>query len=151
MITCAANGFRYVGGTTMPIEKRFRGHITALRSGTSKCRLLQACADLYGVESLSLTVIKEFPPEQVPAREAEAIARLKPELNIQSHPEKQADRGGYGMVVEYAGQKYSPAELGKTFSISPQLIRSRWARGLKEDDLVAPPHRTKRKQYTKHR
>lgn len=119
MILCKPTGEFYIGGTTLPFETRFSAHRSRLRSGKFRSTLLQEAVRLYGIDQFEFRPLKEFPPEEVALREAEAIRRLKPALNIKK-----------------------PGYDGTEGSIHVETIRARRKRGVPEDRLFDPPHRT---------
>jgi len=141
----------YVGGTTMLFEKRFDRHRAMLRRGDGP-RLLQACYDLYGEENLSFEPLKAFPPEEVAAREKEAIEHLKPDLNIYLQPTHIARPRGRSRAAEtfvHGGVEHTAQTLAEVTGLKASTIHARRLRGLTGAALVASPHRGPRKTYTR--
>lgn len=146
-------GWLYVGGTTQSFKDRFSQHRRDMRRGTAP-RKLQAVADLFGVDDIEFSPIKEFPAEEVSDREAEAIARLAPKLNSYgsadrplTHQREAKASIGY---LEHNGRCVTPAQLARETGLSAQVLVYRYRKGLRDEDLVKPPHKAKRKPYTRH-
>lgn len=81
-ILCIPTDELYVGGTRLPIGRRFSVHVRKLRAGRSPSPLLQAAWDKYGEAAFEFIPLKTFSIEEVDKREREAIERLKPTLNL---------------------------------------------------------------------
>lgn len=139
---------RYVGGTKIPFAQRFSVHQAALRSATAP-RLLQAAHDLYGMAALEFTVLETVAPEDVAQREQEAIAELKPELNLHGFSDNTRFRlargkSGEAFSIMFRGRKRTLAQIASETGLSHQTLRSRVKRGLHGEDLAAPLHRARR-------
>jgi hypothetical protein len=153
MIKCRNNGMFYIGGTTYTFEERFGAHRSCMNQGKSAPRL-QACFELYGPESLEFIPLKEFPPEEVAAREAEAIETLKPQLNTYKTDRPRRWPPRYlrtAKLYEVNGEMLSVPDLAKRYGIEEATIYTRAQRGLRGNALVAPKHRAPRKPYTRHK
>lgn len=147
MIECTTNGMRYVGGTTLSFAHRFNSHRSALKSGIAP-RLLQAAYDLYGLDALRFTELEELPPDKVSARESEVIAELQPELNIHGPSERARFRlasNGSTFTTLFRGKTMTLAQISQETGLSAQMLRARIKRGFRDEELVAPPHRLRRK------
>ena len=81
MITCVANGRRYVGSAYWSIRRRKNVHWSCLRKGRGN-RHIQACWSKYGEESFVCTVLELCPRELCIEREQFWMDKLKPELNV---------------------------------------------------------------------
>lgn len=82
MITCNANGKRYVGSTRTKFCERFSCHKNRLKRRKHSNRKMLACAKKYGIGSFEFSVIEECEPQKAYEREQHWINELKPELNI---------------------------------------------------------------------
>lgn len=147
MIRCKAVGKYYIGGTTLSFQKRFTEHRTALAGGYAP-RMLQACHDLFGLESLEFLPLRTLNPDEVAAREREAIAELQPELNIYG---VRARSGGSGGSIEINGRRMTLAQASKMSGVDARTISYRKLRGLTDEALIAPPHKAPRKPYVRHK
>ena len=147
MIRCRRNGMYYIGGTTLSFVDRFDRHRSALRRQKAP-RLLQACHDLYGMGSLEFLVLKAFPPEEVADREAQAIAELKPDLNVYG-VRKGLPRGARAEPVQHLvdGELLTLGEMVKRSGLASATIRARMLRGLTGSELLKPAYKTVRKAY----
>lgn len=142
LIVCRPTGEQYVGGTKVSFGTRFTAHRTQLRRGVCSVPKLQEAHDKYGMEALAFIPLKAFPPEEIAAREREAIEFLKPALNT----------CGVGGRASYArwepivvgGQQMTVTEAARRYGLEPNTIRLRIKRGLSGDDLIAPPHKAPR-------
>lgn len=73
MITCTSNGRFYVGQSS-DIRRRWKEHRATLRRGTHANRIMQACFEKYGMESMQFDVLRNCAPEQLNEEELAAIA-----------------------------------------------------------------------------
>ena len=144
IIRCKTNNKIYVGATRKSFAERFEMHRRALQNQLpSAPRLLQACHDLYGMESLEFTPIREFPVDEVFRREIEAIQTLRPELNEKvefTNP----------VPVDTLPEGFASIEdVAEAAGVTPRAIYLRVARGLQGDALLQGKHRAPRKSYTR--
>ena len=125
-IECVPTGELYIGSTTMTPRFRFYNHKTDLKHGRGS-PLLQAAYNAHGWESLRLVPMKEFPDDQVRERETEAIAKVKPALNMKELNDP------------------SVYEQGRAAGVSKALLHSRALRGLTGAELISPPYANKKR------
>lgn len=147
LIRCRVSGLKYVGGTKHGFEERFAWHITALRCGKA-ARKLQACYDLYGPDNLDFIPLKEFPADEVHEREREAIADLKPELNIYGVI---ARSGAPVTKYQVGDRQLTVTEIAAEAGVHEDTIRARIARGLTDTALIRGKHAAPRKPYVRRR
>jgi group I intron endonuclease len=83
MITCSANGARYVG-SSVNIDGRVSGHLKSLRAGSHQNVIMQRTWDKYGGETFSCSILEETEStrECLLDREQHYIDTLGPEMNI---------------------------------------------------------------------
>ena len=146
MVECTANGMRYIGGTKMSFAQRFDAHRFMLRSGEGP-RLLQAAYDLYGPEALRFTVMETLTADEVHAREKELIASLEPELNMQGNIARSSFRLTHNKTAttfQHKGKETTFPLLAKECGLSAGVLRARYLKGLRDDQLVAPKHKARR-------
>lgn len=151
MIRCRQNGWYYIGGTTLPFPVRFDAHRSMLRRGKGP-RLLQACYDLHGEDGFDFVPLKTLPPHEVAAKEAEAIATLKPDLNIYGSDKHRAQPRGRSLNVPtyvVRGENLTTAEIAQRYGLKHATVRKRVQRGMFGDDLAAPSHGAPRKPYVR--
>lgn len=147
MIRCAATGERYIGGTTLPFDVRFARWRTMLGRGKGPSAL-QLAWDDYS-DTFEFVALKEFPPEEVHARELEAIEKLKPTLNTY------LPTGAVRAISRVAqhdvgnGRRMTVREITREFGLSADLIYERCRQGLIGTDLIAPKYKAPRKAYTR--
>jgi hypothetical protein len=145
MIRCRSTGEYYIGATARTFSQRFVEHRTQLGRGVCSIPLLQDRATRYGVSDLEFVPLKEFPPSELAAREQEALALLKPVLNICYVRAK----GSYQRwdKIEIEGSLYTVTEAARAFGVLARTIRMRIERGLTGTSLIARPHEAPRKPY----
>ena len=153
MVECLATNELYVGSTHMSFDERFRLHRSSLACGGGP-PLLQDRYNQYGIEAFRFTGLKEFPPEQLARREAQAMEILRPTLctNI-PRPELSGDLKRYRLkhgialdapryapraLGEVDGVRYSVADIAKKFNLTEQLVRGRIAAGKSGWHLIKP-------------
>jgi group I intron endonuclease len=73
MITCLANGRFYIGQSTN-IQRRWKGHRSALQRGTHANRILQGCFARHGMNCLKFEVLRECKAANLDKEEQAAIA-----------------------------------------------------------------------------
>lgn len=117
--------------------------MSALRYGQAP-KLLQAHYDQHGPDCFEFSILKEFPPDQVHEREREAIAALRPELNIYGSRPR-----ALTALHDVAGETLSVAQIASRAGVGEETIRARLERGLSGEALLAPKHRCPRKPYTR--
>lgn len=118
-IRCIPTGELYIGGTQVPFRCRFMRHQSALRTKRSGCKRLQERYDQYGEDAFEYLPLKAFLWYQVKEKEADAIAKLQPALNIYDNRE---------------------AQLARDTGLKRETIRQRIKSGWSEDELTLPPH-----------
>lgn len=145
MVRCRVTGKRYVGATKLSFSERFAWQVSALRYGTAP-RLLQEHYDKYGPDCFEFAPLKEFPLEEVHARERQAIAALKPELNILGVRPRAGE--GFAQVGE---ELLTVGQIAERAGLGAETIRARIARGVVGEALLAPKHKGPRKPYSRRR
>lgn len=121
MITCLANGRRYIGSAYWSIQRRKHTHWTALRKGRGN-RHVQACWDKYGEDQFECTVLEVCPREDVLVREQHWMDTLSPELNVLK------------IAGSNAGCRQSPESVAKRAakirgSKRPDMVGNQFAKG----------------------
>lgn len=114
--------------------------------------MLQACHDLHGADGFDYVPLKTWPPEEVHARELEAIATLKPDLNIYGNDKIKARRRGAAAdpaTHEIDGEWLTIEQISERFDVGVETVRKRIQRGMTGKDLGAAPHAAPRKQYVR--
>lgn len=149
LIRCRPTGEYYVGATKTSFRQRFTEHRTQLGRGVCTIPLLQQRATEHGVDALDFIPLREFPVEELAAREKEALETLRPALNIVHTRAK----GSYQRwpKIDIDGTLYTVGEAAKKFGLLPRTLRMRIERGLTGQALVAPPHAAPRKTYVRRR
>ncbi len=153
MIRCRENGWYYIGGTEMDFEVRFDRHRSQLRRGKGP-RLLQACYDLHGEKGFDFVPIFPCPADQVHAKEMEAIATLKPDLNIYGAGRGRARPRGFtadAPTHEVGGEYLTIREIAARCGVGVETIRKRLQRGVTGQALFAGVHAGPRKPYVRRR
>lgn len=143
MIRCRTTGQYYIGSTSRSFRLRFSEHRTQLRRGVCSIPALQAIATQYGLDDLDFVPLKVLAQHELVQREKEAIATLKPALNIDGH----RTRGRYERwdKIAVGGEEISIPDAARKYGLEPNTIRTRLRRGLSGDDLIALPHKAPRK------
>lgn len=152
-----ATGEFYVGGTKTSFRERFKSQLAALAAGVASEKLQAAYDASPGIEFRPL---KAFPPEEVHAREREAIARLRPTLNVYAPDWEILDAAAKtgmtesairyrrekgipldrpkGLRAEVDGVSYTYREAAAKFGVKYETIRYRAKQGYVGRDLVRP-------------
>lgn len=76
IITCLANGKKYVGRTIRP-EERFRAHLSSLKSGKHSNEALQADFNIYGEDAFDIELLGEDTMENGKSDEAKWMEYFK--------------------------------------------------------------------------
>lgn len=156
----------------MAFNTRFRVHRSSLRIGKNAPPLLLAAWNAHGEEAFDFIALKTFPPNEVAARESEAIARLRPALNkpLSGQPrihglspatikyrEKIGLTGSAVFMPPHTNKRrwqvgcewLSINDMAMRAGLSEDAIEYRLAKGLTGTDLIRPKHRAPRKTYTR--
>lgn len=149
MIRCRTTGEYYIGSTARAFRLRFSEHRTQLARGVCTIPRLQEVATRYGVDDLDFVPLKVLCEAERDAREKEAIAQLRPTLNVDgARPRARYDRWE---PITVGGRTMTIYEAAREFDLEHNTIRYRVKRGLTGDELVAPPYKapskTPRKPY----
>ena len=72
---------RFYIGSSLSVEKRWRGHRSALRRGDHHCPPLQRAAEKYGVDALKFDVLAECPADDLRELEQLVIDMADPAYN----------------------------------------------------------------------
>lgn len=130
-IECVPTGELYIGSTNTTPNARFGQHRHALKSRkTCASPLLQAAYDKHGMGALRFIPLKEFPEAEVREREAEAIRKVQPALNM----------------VKYATRTRSLKQLkriARETGLPPSTVRARDAYGWTDEEMGCAPHANK--------
>lgn len=149
MIRCTTNGRYYIGGTTLSFECRFARHKSQLRRGKAP-RLLQACHDLFGIESLEFVVLHQCAPEEVLSKEQQALRELKPDLNVY-HVRAREGATSEPSSAMIGGEDLSISDIAARAGVCEKAIVARIKRGMSGDALLAEKHKAPRKPYVRRR
>jgi excinuclease UvrABC nuclease subunit len=129
-IVNSQNGKIYVG-SSVNIERRWRKHKAALRSGRHRNPHLQNSWDLYGEETFSFSVLEQV-SEELCLLEAEQhyIDTLKPDYNIATHA-----TGGSGPCSEETKRKISAAVKGEKHPFFGKTLSEEHKKKISEANL----------------
>jgi len=164
MIICRHTGEYYIGGTKTSFERRFTSHRASLRGGYAVPEL-QRCWNNSHPDWFDFIPLFECPPNEVRAREREAIAKLNPPLNrCRSDPtivaaevagvhrataRSRIQRGADPEAPVYKradvdGESLTLREVSERYGVPLALVRARYARGVRGRALVRPSYSRQR-------
>lgn len=159
MIICDHTGAFYIGGTRTSFAARFASHHSALRGGYA-VPLLQRAWDALGEQEhwFRFVPLYECPPEEVRAREIEAIRTLKPALNhrqptvdttliaaeLGMDPASIRYRKRKGLPLDkpkglrsiVKGEELTLRDIAEKHGVPLQRVRERYSRGVRGDELI---------------
>jgi len=82
MVTCEANGKRYVGSTEVPFSHRMSNLFSAMKHGRCHVKEMQRDYVKYGAGSFSSVIIERSNPLYLRTTEKVLIEGLRPEYNV---------------------------------------------------------------------
>lgn len=135
LITCLPTGEMYVGATIWNVNARLAAHRGALRAGKSGCTRLQAAYNKHGPDAFEYRLLNYFPPEEVYAREREAVRKLRPALNSRlvgtCHEAKSTNH-----VYEVRGEHLTVNRIAEKYGLKPATVYQRAHRGVRDEALI---------------